>query len=71
MRLTKEQFRLDRELTKLFPGQVELVRVKMKYTRQVNNFLRKVDAAEKATASSKLIFKQPAGQTVFAPASFA
>jgi len=42
---------------KRFGAQVKSIKVEMKYTREVSTFIRQVDAAHKATANSKLVFK--------------
>lgn len=42
---------------KRFGDQVKSINVKMKYTREVREFIRQAEAAHKATANSKLIFR--------------
>ena len=48
--------KIAREMNRLF-GPLPTIRVKMLYTREVNRFVRKVEAAHKATDKSKLVFK--------------
>ena len=49
--------RIARAFRKHFGSQVKPIKVEMKYTRVVAGFIRQVDAAHKATAHSKLVFK--------------
>ena len=42
---------------KRFGDRVKPIKVEMKYTREVTSFIRRVDAAHKATANSVLVFK--------------
>ena len=53
---------LAKEMRRLFPGQCKTIKIKMTpwlrhVHREVNKFCAKVEAAHKATAHSKLIFK--------------
>jgi hypothetical protein len=43
-----------RKLCKRFGGKT--IQVSMKYTREINQFIRKVEAAHRCTANSKLVF---------------
>lgn len=45
------------ELRKHFGDKVQSMQVKMKYTQQLGNFIRRVNAAHKATDKSQLVFK--------------
>ena len=56
-RLTPEQKRIACEMARLFPGQIRTFTVKMRFTRQFNAFFRRVEAAHRLTAKSKLVFK--------------
>ncbi len=40
-----------------FGDKVQTIQVKMKYTREVGTFIRKVESAHRATANSHLVFK--------------
>ena len=42
---------------KRFGTQVKSIKVEMKYTREVSTFIRQIEAAHRATANSKLVFK--------------
>lgn len=44
-------------LRKRFGDKVKPIKVEMKYTQEVASFIRRVDAAHKATAKSVLVFK--------------
>jgi hypothetical protein len=50
--------RICKELEKLFPGQCKTVKVKMKYVKEVDDFIKKVEDAHKRTAKSKQKFKK-------------
>ena len=49
--------KIARELTKQFGAAREPIKVEMKYTREVGQFIKKVESAQKAAANSKLVFK--------------
>jgi len=49
--------KIARELTKQFGTKGEPVRVKMKFTREIGGFIKKVESAQQAAANSKLVFK--------------
>jgi hypothetical protein len=40
-----------------FGNKVQTIQVEMKYIREVGSFIRKVEAAHRVTANSKLVFK--------------
>lgn len=47
---------IAKELIKQF-GTTGTVKVEMKFTREIGEFIKKVESAQKAAANSKLIFK--------------
>jgi hypothetical protein len=53
-RLTKHQRLLAKALKRFQVGKP--IRVKMLYTTEINAFIRRVEAAHRATAKSKLVF---------------
>jgi hypothetical protein len=44
-------------LEKLYPGQTKTIKVTMKYTKEVNAFIKAVEEAHARTAKSKQVFK--------------
>lgn len=42
---------------KRFGDRVKSIKVEMKYTREVSTFIRQAEAAHRATANSRLVFK--------------
>lgn len=48
--------RIAKAFREHFGDQVETLKVEMMYTREVADFIRKIDEAHKATARSKLVF---------------
>ena len=49
--------KIARELTKQFGTKGEPVRVKMRFTREIGGFIKKVESAQRAAPNSKLVFK--------------
>lgn len=49
--------KIARELRKQFGTSGEPIKVKMKYTREIGRFIKKVESAQRAAAKSKLVFK--------------
>lgn len=49
--------KLAAKMRKLFGDKVETIQVKPLYTQEVNDFIKRVEAAHKATDNSKLVFK--------------
>ena len=49
--------RIASELRKRFGRKVQPMQVEMKYTQQLGSFIRRVNAAHKATDNSQLVFK--------------
>jgi len=50
--------RIANELRKRFGSKVQPMQVEMKYTQQLGNFIRRVNAAHKAPDKSQLVFKK-------------
>ena len=49
--------RIARELTKKFGRSRDPVKVEMKYTKEIGQFIKKVESAQNAAANSTLVFK--------------
>jgi hypothetical protein len=50
--------RIARKLGRLFPATATAVRVRMLHGRAVRDFVRRVEAAHRATAGSRQVFKR-------------
>ena len=49
--------KISRELTKQFGTSGQAIKVEMKFTREIGEFIKKVESAQQAAAESKLVFK--------------
>ncbi len=49
--------KIARELTKRFGTSRDPIKVEMKYTREIGQFIKKVESAQRAAANSRLVFK--------------
>lgn len=49
--------KIARELKKQFGTSMKSIKVEMKYTREIGQFIKKVESAQNAAANSKLVFK--------------
>ena len=50
--------KIARELTKQFGTKGEPIRVKMKFTREIGGFIKKVESAQQAATNSRLVFRR-------------
>ena len=57
MTTTYSSPKLARELTKQFGTSGKSIKVKMKFTREIGQFIKKVESAQQAATNSKLVFK--------------
>ncbi len=57
MPMTAAQRIIAAEFRKRFGNMARPIQVQMKYTREVNSFINRIDAAHKATDKSVLVFK--------------
>jgi len=54
----REKDAVIKKLQKLFPTDIKTTKVKMRYIREISNFIERVQKAHKATSKSKLRFKK-------------
>ena len=57
MTTTYSSPKIARELTKQFGTSGKPIKVEMKFTREIGQFIKKVESAQQAAAKSKLVFK--------------
>jgi len=57
MTTTYSSLKIARELTKQFGMLGKPIKVEMKFTREIGQFIKKVESAQQAAAKSKLVFK--------------
>ena len=57
MTTTYSSTKIAGELTKRFGTSGKPIKVDMKFTREIGQFIKKVESAQRAAANSKLVFK--------------
>ena len=57
MSTTYSSPKIARELTRQFGTSGEPIKVEMKFTHEIGQFIKKIESAQCAAANSKLVFK--------------